>query len=100
MLLGQDDEWGGFEWRRKGQTNLSRIRSLIISPKPGEILVLDPRHPVLILIVVSVLDPFGVGLLLLLVVGQAFVDGLFLVLGRVRTLFGGVCHGVCVRVGG
>ncbi len=84
----------------KDRTNLSRIRSLIISPKPSQVFILDPRHPVLVLVVVGVLDPFGVGLLLLLVVGQAFVDGLFLVFGRVRAFFGGVCHGVCVRVCG
>lgn len=54
------------------------VGGLVVRPKPCQILVFDPGHPFLVLVVVGVLHPFSVGLLLLLLVGQAFVDGLLL----------------------
>lgn len=68
------------------------IRSLIISlPKPLEILVLDPGHPSLVLVVVVLLHPLAVCLLFLLFGGEVviFVFGLLF-----RRL--GFAHSGCV----
>lgn len=46
----------------------------------------------LVLVVLGIFAPFGRGLLFILVVDQAFMDGLFLFFGRVRLLLGGDCH--------
>lgn len=56
---------------------LGSIAGLVIVGEPLEVLVLDPRHPVLILVVVALFDPFHVGLALLLLLGEG-VEGLLL----------------------
>ena len=63
-----------------GDHTFGSIRGLVVRTKPSQVLVLNPGHPVLVLVVISVFDPFGVCLLALLVVGQAFVDGFLLVI--------------------
>ena len=85
-------------WRKRGQakeghgSTFRSIRSLIISlPKPLEILVLDPGHPSLVLVVVVLLHPLAVCLLFLLIGGEVviFVFGLLF-----RRL--GFAHSGCV----
>lgn len=61
----------------KGGLTLGSIASLVVVGEPLEVLVLDPGHPVLILVVVALLDPLEVALALLLVFGQR-VEGLLL----------------------
>jgi hypothetical protein len=63
-----------------GISTLSSIARLVVLSEPSKILVLDPRHPSLVLVIVAALYPLGVGLLLLLLVGQAVVQLFLLIL--------------------
>lgn len=47
-----------------------RITRLVIFGEPFQVLVFDPWHPGFILLVITLLDPFGVGLVLLFGVRQ------------------------------
>lgn len=60
------------------------VGSLVVSlSEPSQIHVFDPWHPLFILIVVNLGEPLAVGLLLFLLLGKAFVEAMFLVLGEV-----------------
>ncbi len=65
---------------RKGST-FGSIRSFVVSAEPLQILVFYPRHPLVVLVAVAGHDPFGVGLLALLIVGEAVVHLALLVFG-------------------
>lgn len=56
---------------------LGSIAGLVVVGEPLEVLVLDPRHPVLVLVVVALLHPLEVALALLLLLGER-VEGLLL----------------------
>lgn len=56
---------------------LGSVAGLVVVGEPLEILVLDPRHPVLVLVVVALLHPLEVALALLLLLGEG-VEGLLL----------------------
>ena len=56
---------------------LGGIAGLVVVGEPLEVLVLDPRHPVLVLVVVALLHPLEVAFALLLFRGQR-VEGLLL----------------------
>lgn len=53
------------------------VAGLVVVGEPLEVLVLDPGHPVLVLVVVALLDPLHVALALLLFLRQR-VEGLLL----------------------
>ena len=53
------------------------VAGLVIVGEPLEVLVLDPRHPVLALVVIALLHPLEVALALLLLLGEG-VEGLLL----------------------
>jgi hypothetical protein len=61
------------------QLTLGSIRSLVIVGEPLEVLVLNPGHPVFVLVVVALLYPLHVALALLLLLGQR-VEGLLLLI--------------------
>jgi hypothetical protein len=56
---------------------LSSVASLVVAGEPLEVLVLDPGHPVLVLVVVALFHPLRVALALLLVLREG-VKGLLL----------------------
>jgi hypothetical protein len=56
---------------------LGSVAGLVVVGEPLEVLVLDPRHPVLVLVVVALLHPLEVALALLLLLGEG-VEGLLL----------------------
>lgn len=56
-----------------------RIRSLVITlAKPFQVLIFNPRHPLFVLLLVGLSDPFGIGFLLSLLGGQVVVEVLLL----------------------
>jgi len=58
------------------------VRSLIVAfAEPFEVLVFDPGHPALVLVVVVLFQPLGIGLLFLLLGGEVVVFCLCLLLG-------------------
>lgn len=69
------------------------IARLVVLGEAAQVLVLDPRHPVLVLVVVALGDPLVVRLALLLVCRQRIESLLLLVLGH------GVPLGRCGRGG-
>lgn len=63
------------EWVAKLANTLCSIRSLIIPfSKPLQVLVFEPWHPLLVLFVVCLLNPFCIALVLLLRGGQVLVE--------------------------
>lgn len=50
---------------------LGRITSLVVTREPLQILVFDPRHPVFVLVLVTLFDPLHVAFPSLLVFGQS-----------------------------
>lgn len=60
------------------------ITRLIILGKPSQIQVLDPRHPVLFLMLIAFCNPLRVALALLLLLGQRIKGLLLLVLAHLR----------------
>ena len=58
---------------------LGGVASLVVVGEPLEVLVLDPRHPVLVLVVVALLHPLEVALALLLLLGEGVESLLLLV---------------------
>lgn len=63
--------------RLESQLTLGSVAGLVVIGEPLEVLVLDPRHPVLVLVVVALLHPLEVALALLLLLGEG-VEGLLL----------------------
>lgn len=51
------------------------IARLVVLGEPFQVLVFDPRHPVLVLVVVTLFDPFVVSLAFLLLFGQGVEAG-------------------------
>lgn len=51
------------------------IARLVVLREPLQVLILDPRHPVLVLVVVTLFDPLIVSLAFLLLFGQGVEAG-------------------------
>lgn len=58
---------------------LGSVAGLVVVGEPLEVLVLDPRHPVLVLVVVALLHPLEVALALLLLLRER-IEGLLLLI--------------------
>lgn len=84
----------------KSQLTLGSVAGLVVLCEPLEVLVLDPRHPVLVLVLVALLEPLDVALALLLVGRQRVVRLLLLVLAHLVPARGGGAGGVGGGVGG
>jgi hypothetical protein len=86
---------------------LSSIASLVVVGEPLEVLVLNPRHPVLVLVVVAIFHPLCVALALLLVLREGveglllliFAHGVPFVAGGTGGLLNLIGHCWCVGVG-
>lgn len=83
---------------RDGGLAFRDIRGLVVPlAEPLEVLVFQPGHPLLVLVVVDLLHPLGVGLLLALFLRQVVVDMALLFFGVPAGLAGaaeGVVDGV------
>ena len=56
----------------------SNVGSFVILAKPLQVLVLNPWHPLLILITISFICPFSVALLALFLIGKIVIQVLLL----------------------
>ena len=78
--------WRLSTWSTPVTLDLSRVlggvASLVVLGEPPQVLILDPGHPVLVLVVVALLNPLEIALALLLVLGQRIEGLLLLVLAH------------------
>lgn len=69
---------------REPDRTFRHVGSLVVSlSEPSQIHVFNPWHPLFVLVVVDLREPFAVGLLLFLFLGKAVVQAMFLVLREV-----------------
>ena len=73
---------------------LGGIGCLVVVGEPPQVELLDPRHPILILLVIAFFDPFGVLHALLFVFWKAVEGFLFLLLGHGVPLLGTFARGI------
>jgi hypothetical protein len=78
---------------------LGSIASLVVVGEPLEVLVLNPRHPVLVLVVVTILHPLCVALALLLVLREGVESLLLLVFAHGVPFVAGGTGGLLDLVG-
>lgn len=81
------------------ELTLSSVASLVVVGEPLEVLVLDPRHPVLVLVVVALRDPLHVALALLLLLRERVESLLLLVFAHGVPLVASGAGGVLDLIG-